>query len=171
MNTQHSARGFTILELLLYVSIAGVILLGVSVFLSALLGARVKNQTIAEVDSQGMQVLQLITQTLRNADSINTPAQGGVSTSLSLNTYTGGLNPTVFDLAGGVLRVSEGAGAAVPLTNSRVTVSSLSVQNLTRTGAPGVVRVMFTLSYNNTSGRPEFTYQKNFIVTGALRQP
>ena len=55
-------RGFTLIELLLYITISSVMLLAISVFLSALLQSKVKNQTIAEVEGQGIQVMQMITQ-------------------------------------------------------------------------------------------------------------
>lgn len=171
MLQSHHHAGFTLLELLLYVSIAGIILGGVSVFLASLVQARIKNQTIAEVDQQGEQVLRLMTQTVRNADTINSPAQGGVGASLSVNTYTGALNPTVFDISGGFMRITEGAAAPIQLTNARVTVSNMSIQNLTRTGTPGSVRFMFTVSGVNTGGRQEYSYQKTFLGSASLRQP
>src|SRR3990167_11517142 len=78
--------GFTLIELLLYVAISSVMLLITSLFLQTLLQSRIKNQTIAEVEQQGLAVMQLITQAARNADSINSPATGASAVSLSLNT-------------------------------------------------------------------------------------
>ncbi len=166
-----SQKGFTLVELLLYVAIAGIILLTISLFLQTLLESRVKNQTIAEVEQQGLQAMQLITQTLRNAAVINSPSTGTGTTTLSVNTYTGANNPTVFDVSGGVLRVKEGAAAAIPLTNSRVTVSTLSFQNFSRSGTAGTIRIQFTLSYVNPSGRNEYSYSQIFYASASLRQP
>src|SRR3989338_5584522 len=94
MNTKNQRRrvrrsfgdgGFTLIELLLYISIAGAILLATSIFLSLLLQARIKNQTIAEVDQQGLQVMQLITQTARNAEALIALPLGTISSSLTLD--------------------------------------------------------------------------------------
>lgn len=69
-----SPAGFTLLELLLYVSISAVLLLSTVEFLDALLRSRVKNMVIAEVEQQGAQVLQQVTQAVRNSEAITTPA-------------------------------------------------------------------------------------------------
>src|SRR3990172_51494 len=77
-------RGFTLIEILLYVSIAGAILLSVSIFWTILLQSRVKNQTVAEVESQGAFVMELITRTARNSEAIVSPAVGATASALSL---------------------------------------------------------------------------------------
>ena len=164
-------RGFTLIELLLYIAVASVILLTISAFLSTLLESRVKNQTIAEVESHGTQVMQLITQTLRNGATINSPATGASAATLSVNTYTGANNPTIFDLSGGVIRIKEGASATVDITNARVTASALNFQNFSRASTPDTIRVTFTFTYVNSSGRNEYNFSKTFIESASLRQP
>ena len=167
----HATKGFTLIELLLYISIVSIILLAISTFLSTLLESRVKNQTIAEVEGQGAQVMQLITQTLRNAATINSPSIGASSSTLSLDTYTGANNPTTLDISGGVIRIKESASAVVSLTNSRVTASALLFQNLSRAGTPGTIRISFTLTQVNPSGRNEYNFSKTFTGSATLRQP
>ncbi len=162
--------GFTLIELLLYVAISSVLLLVISAFLSSLLQSRVKNQTIAEVEQQGVQVMQIISQTIRNAKDINSPTQGTSASSLSLDVITGANNPTVFDLSSGVVRIKEGVATAIALTNSRVTASGLSFQNLSRSNTPGTVRISYTLTHLNPSGRNEYDFTKTFIGSATLRQ-
>ena len=171
MKIPRTQSGFTILELLLYTGISSAILLAVSLFLSSLLQSRVKNQTIAEVEQQGAQVMQVITQATRNAVMINSPAQGATSTSLSVNTYYASTTPTIFDVATGTIRITEDGVGAIALTNNRVTVSNIIFQNLSRASTPGIVRVQFTLTYNSTSTRNEYTFSKTFISSAALRWP
>jgi Tfp pilus assembly protein PilW len=161
--------GFTLVELLLYVAISGTVLLAAPVFLSSLFESRIKNQTMAEIDGQGLQIMQMITQTIRNASAINVPAISANATSLSLNTPISGNNPTVFDAGNGAIRIKEGAGAAIPLTNSRVIVSGLIFSNLSRAGTKGTIRIQFTLSSVNTTGRYENTYAKNFTGSATVR--
>lgn len=155
-------KGFTLIELLLYISIAAIIVFTTASMLRFTLESRVKNQTIAEVEQEGAQVMQLITQTTRNATVINSPAIGNSAASLSVDS-------TVFDLSGGFIRIKEGAGAAVNLTSSKVTASSLNFQNLSRTGTPNIVRISFTLTYINSSGRNEYDFTKSFIGSADLR--
>lgn len=163
--------GFTLIELLLSVSIAGTLLLTMTFFLNAVLQMRVKNQTITEVNEQAAAVMHLMTQTIRNAEGINSPLQALSSSSLSLDHYDLSKDPTVFDLSGEVLRVTEGAGAPVPLTNGRVVVSGLTFQNVSRSNTPGVLRVQLTLTHANPSLRNEYDYSKTFITSVTLRHP
>jgi prepilin-type N-terminal cleavage/methylation domain-containing protein len=162
-------NGFTLIELLLYVSIAGIILLSLSVFLASTMYSRVKNQTIAEVEQQGIQVMELISQTIRNTEAINSPTTGTSASLTSLDVVTAANDPTVFDLLSGAIRITEGAGSAVSLTNSRVTASGLTFYNLSRSGTPGIIRVQFTLTHQNPEGRSEYDFNKTFYTSAALR--
>lgn len=164
-------NGFTLIELLLYVAISSVILLVISLFLQTLLESRIKNQTIAEVEQQGLQVMQMIMQTARNAEVITSPAQGASAASLTLDVITGASDPTILDLSGSSIRIAEGAGSPVALTNLRVTASGLTFQNLSRGGTPGAIRIQFTLTHVNPDGRNEYNFSKTFIGSATLRQP
>lgn len=158
----HNQNGFTLVELLLYISIVGAIVLSIAGFLSLLMQSRVKNQTIAEVEQQGVQVMQIITQTGRNAAAINSPSTGSSASSLSVDT-------TVFDLSGDAIRIIEGAGSPITLTNSRVAASSLTFINLSRTGTPGIIKIQFTLTHVNSEGRQEYNFNKTFYGSATLR--
>src|SRR3989344_533729 len=98
--------GYTLIELLLYVSLSAVMLLAISMTLSTFLEAKIKNQTISEVNGGGVQVMQFITQTLRNAIGINSPAIGTNGASLSLSVVDPAKDPTIFDLSAGEIRIT-----------------------------------------------------------------
>lgn len=164
-----SLTGFTLVELLLYLGLAAIMVLVIATFFGTMLEARVQNQVIAEVESQGATVLQRITQTIRNADNITSPAIGASASSLTLDMVPIGIDPTVFNLASGVIRITEGAGSAVALTNSRVTVSALTFRNLSRISTPGTIRIQFTLTYVNPSNRQEYNYARTFYGSASLR--
>lgn len=167
----HVSHGFTLIELLLSIGVSSIMLLIISVFLSSLIESRIKNQTIAEVEQQGIQVMEAITQIARNAENINTPGQGASAPSLSLDVIIAGNDPTMFDLASGIIRITEGAGAPIALTNARVAASALIFQNLSFAGTPGTVRIQFTLTHSNPAGRNEYSFAKTFIGSATLRQP
>lgn len=137
-------KGFTLIELLLYVSIVGAIIFSVAGFLSLSMQSRVKNQAISEVEQQGIQVMQVITQAGRNAANVN---------------FT-----TAFDLLDGAIRENT-----IALTNSRVIASNLTFTNLSRTGTPGTIRIQFTLTHINPSGRNEYDFNKTFYGSTTLR--
>ncbi len=165
-----NTKGFTLIELLLYVTLTAAMLIAITVFISLFLEARVKNQVIAEVEQQGLQVMHQVTQTVRNAQSITSPAIGSSGASLTMNVVTSGDDPTVFDLSSGAIRIKEGAASAINLTSSRIIASTLNFQNLSRTDTPGVVRVNFTLTHFNAEGRQEYNFEKTFYTSASLRE-
>ena len=164
-----SQKGFTLIELLLYLGLAAVLLLAVSIFLAILLESRIKNQTVAEVEQAGSMAMNLTTSTIRNAEGINSPAPGASAGSLSVDAFGTINDPTVFSLASNVLNITEAAGSAQALTSSKISTSALNFQNLSRPGTPGVIRVQYTLTYINPSGKNEYNYSKTFYGSASLR--
>ncbi len=164
-------QGFTLIEMLLYMAILSVILLALSSFAFMSFQSRIKNQTIAEVEQQGNQIMDIILQTARNSATINSPSVQASGTSLSLNTYNVATTPTVFSLVGNNIQIVEGSGSAVNLTSGRVAASAVTFSNLSESGAPGTVRVQFTLSYINNAGTNEYDFTKTFYGTASLRWP
>ncbi len=162
-------KGFTLIELVLYLALASILLLTVVTFLGVLLQSRVKNQTIAEVEQQGAQIMQLVTQTIRNAEGVNSPGQGASATSTSLNVVSAANDPTVFDLSGGVLRITEATSTPVSLNSSRVSVSGLTFENFSRSNTPGTLRIQFTMTYVNPGGINEYDYSRTFRASATLR--
>ena len=161
--------GFTLIELLLYGGLLSMVIFSVAVFLSLLLQSRAKNQVVAEVEQQGMLATMRIMQVVRNSALINVPAVGASGSTLAVNLPQVGLSPTVFALGSGAITMTEGVAAAVSLTNNLVGVSGLTFTNLSRVGTPGTVRIQFTVSYINNSGRNEFDYSKTFDSDASLR--
>lgn len=165
MNT----RGFTIIELLMYIAITPLIVLAISGFAFALLQSREKNQTIAEVEQQGAEVTRIITQSIRNAEAINTPPPGGTAPLLSLDVVNVASDPTLFDIAGSAIRIQEGSASPALLTNARVIVSDISFQNISRTDTPGIIRTQFTISHINPKNRYEYAFTKTFYGSASIR--
>lgn len=166
--TRSNQAGYTLIELLLYIVVISTLLTSITYFFGITIEARAKNQTIAEVNDQGALAMDYITQTIRNASSITTPAPAGSAASLTLVVPTGSLSPTIFDLSGTTLRVKEGTGAAIPLTSNDIRVTGLTFRNLTRPSTPGNVQITLTLSHVNPSNRNEYDYQKTFTSSAEV---
>lgn len=170
MSTLSSQKGFTLVEMILYVAICSILLLTISSFLSFLLGARVRSQAITEVNQQGFQVMSLITQTIRNGRSIQVPSIGTSSSTLAVTTGNVLLNPTVFDMSSTTIRIKEGSKIALPLTNSRVRLSGLTFQNISSgSSTEKIIRISYTIEYINQEGRSEYSFTKSFSGSATLR--
>ncbi len=168
-NKKTERDGFTLIELILYVSISSVLLFGASMAFQVLFVSQVKSQAIQEVEAQGAAAVARITQAMRNADSITLPVKGTPTSTLSLVFLAAGSNPTIVDIATGTLRIREGAATtSTALTNSKITASALLFSNLSRTSTPGIVRVQFTLQYINPANKNEYNYSQTFFGSGAL---
>jgi Tfp pilus assembly protein PilW len=164
-----SSAGFTLVETLLYVAIVSTLIFLMSAFLLFILESRTKFQTISEVENQGIQVMNIITQIIRDAEIVTLPVPGTSATSVTLDVTDIAKDPTIFNSLGGNIQIKEGAGAIIPLTSSRVLVSDLSFENISRNNTPGIIRFNFTLSYNSDSNRNEYNYSRTFYGSAALR--
>jgi len=162
-------KGFTLIELLLYVALASIMLGAISIFMSNMLSARIKNQTIMEVENQGMLTTRRIEQAIRNANSINSPTLGTLAGNLSLAMASSTISPTVFSVSGNVLSIQEGVGSAVQLTNSRVRIIGLNFLNASLADTPGSLKFQFTISAVTTTGRFEQNYSRIFYGSASLR--
>lgn len=162
--------GFTLIEMLIYISLASLVLLAIAGFFQISLSSRVKSKTIAEVEQQGIQILNLINQYAINATAINSPGVGSSGNSLSLQMPDAGSNPTVFSFGSGDLLVTEGVSPSVTLNSSNVEVNSVKFENLSQANTPGLIRVEISLSHVNNSNQPEFYWDKTFYSSISLRK-
>lgn len=159
-------KAFTLIELMLYISILAVILGAIGSLFWLSLQARVKNQTISEVEQQGEQVMDVILQTVRNADTIVSPTPGNSQATLTVQ--KSGVS-TVFALDTGKMTIVEGATAPVLLSTPKVEISDLTFTNMAEAGTNGIIRVQFTIQYTTTSTRSEYSYSKIFYGSAARR--
>ena len=170
MKITFKIKGFTLVEMILYVSVCAVFLLALSSLFSFLVGSRVRSQAITEVNQQGFLVMNSITRTIRNGRSIENPVMAATSSLLSITTSNPILNPTVFSIASGTMRITEGSKGAVPLTNSRVVLSNLVFQNISSASSTEkIVRISFIIDSVNQSGRSEYAFSKTFSGSATLR--
>ncbi|MES2930458.1 MAG: prepilin-type N-terminal cleavage/methylation domain-containing protein [Patescibacteria group bacterium] len=159
-------KGFTLIEILVAIGVLTLILGATISLIMMLVQSRSRSQIVGEVDGQGTNIMQTLAQTIRNASSIAAPATGASASAVSLVMSDSAKSPTSFSLSGGIISMTEGSTAAVPLSSSQVTVSNLSFLNLSRPSTPGVIRIQFTVSYSTGA----YAYSKNFIGAASLRQ-
>ena len=162
---QNKNYGFTLLEVILYLAILSTMVFGIGSFVNLVSVSRVKNQVMTEVDMQAFQIIQNITEDIRNAKSIVSPTIGQNQNSLTIiNTDD---SQKVFVLEGDTFTVNNGTGA-IDLNNNQVLVKELIFKNLSRTETPDIIQINFTISYNNNSGNENYNYSKSYVASAYL---
>ena len=159
-------KGITLVEILLYMAIISVVLMITSAFLTSILSARIKNQTTNEVEYQGLQVMQVITQKIKGADSILIPPMEEGQTQILTVVKDGG--NIKFEVEDGIFYI-EKDGERTNLTNDRIFVSALGFENLSREGTPGIISFEFKIEHINLGGMGEYSFEKNFFGSASLR--
>lgn len=169
VNTKRINKGFTIIELLLYIFIFGACLTMLSSFVSMVNGAKAKNAIISEVEQQGNEISYVIRQAIIASSGITSPSSGSSSNTLTLTFIDSAKNPTIFSLIGGHVTMKEGSSPAINLNNDRVVASNLIFYNLGKSGTPGNITSGFFLGPAGTTVRSEFFYSKKFNLTASRR--
>jgi type II secretory pathway pseudopilin PulG len=166
-------RGSTFIELLLYITIVGVIMVTVSSFMMNLLTSRSKVTASSEVLASARLIQDRLSDAARHAEGMNTGSStfGTDPGVLSLNMVASGVDPTVFSLTAddGQFQVSEAGGGNVALSTDAVQVTNLVFTNLTSVDDTGIIQVQFTIRALNASGSSLFDYEESFQTT--LRIP
>ncbi len=168
-NNYKNNTGFSLIEMIIYVAIFGMIVITFVSFSNSMTTTRLHNQAILEVNDQGEKIMKTITQTIRNSSSVNSPTIGNNASSLSLVMYTTFTDPTVFSLNNGVLYIKEALGNQVALTNNKVIVSNLTFSNFSRVSTPNIIKISFTITNANPSGMSG-TYSFTFNGSAQLRK-
>lgn len=166
MNRIHNDnRGFTLLELLLYVFVASGILLSIVALVALLIQSRVKNQTISLVEQQGAQIIQIITQEINNAKIIIAPTVGNTGNILQFQDING--QSEQLSVVSSTLFLNKN-NKDYFLNPPTIQVSNLEVKNLGVAGHDSV-KIKFDLNYNNLSGLNQYSYSQTFYATANIR--
>lgn len=148
--------GFTLIEFIIYIAIISFILVLTTGFLWDVIQGDIKETSYQEVQQNGRFVLTKIIQETKKATSINYPLPGASADSLSLAMADPNLNPTLFDINQGKLRIIQGNSPSYELTTDRVIIENLQFTNLSYPGTPGTIRVEITINHLNPEGRAEY---------------
>ncbi len=169
MYLKHPTRGFSLVETLIAVAIMGLLVLAVASLLSTMLASEKRNRAVAEVEAQANYVLYEITESIRNSNTVAVPIAGATGSLLRVASNVTAENPTYVALTNGTIEMKKGTAATTTLTSTTVTVTGLTFQNLTASTTKGSVRVGITMSYKNSSIRPELNFANTFYTTVTLR--
>jgi prepilin-type N-terminal cleavage/methylation domain-containing protein len=147
-----SRRGFTLLELIIYLGIVGLVLSTATLFAFEFVSTQAKSSALEEVNRNARYAIARIGVEIREASDLNIGASTfnthpGV---LSLGTLIGGTDPTVFTASSATLNVQQGVGPVLPITSSKVDVTEFIVEDVSVTGKTKAIRVRLKLKSRAT---------------------
>lgn len=163
-------RGFSLLELLIYVSILSIIMVIISNTFISLSKGSGQSQAKSEVNSTLRFATELLRQDIKNASAISAPISGVPGATLTL-TRSG--VEIVYDVSGGVLRRKEGTADPVNITDANITVNEPIFAKIENTnlilGTTSVsLKINMTFSYNSASS--DWTYSNSLQTSVGLFQ-
>lgn len=144
-------RGFTLIEMLIAMSIFTIIAIAFIGILSVVTQVQVQSSSTAAVNQESQFLLQKLEYYIQTAGIIDIATSTPTST-LKFDVASSSLDPSYITLASGTVYLQQGSGGALqPLTSNKVTVTDLSFTR--RANPPGhdSVSVSYTIAYNTTN--------------------
>lgn len=160
-------KGNSLVELIIYMSLFLLLLFGVTYFLKIFINSRARIETVKEVFQRGIQIEQIFDHTIRKAQKIEFPGRGNSGDELRLEMDDNGVNPTVFSLENGVLKIKEGNQNSVNLGREKIIIKNLEFKNASYANTPGVAEYSFLAEYDGSGG---VSYAERFSGSISLRQ-
>lgn len=152
---RHS-RGFSMLELIIYLGIFSVVsgfLIGI---LTTVTGINQRASANSEVASQVNFVSQIVQRLVRDSSFVDL-AEGVTTSTLRLRVKDVAKDPTIISLSNNVLYLQEGASAASPITSAKVLVESAAFQKVVSPDGHDTVSMVVAITYNSTNLRARVT--------------
>lgn len=159
-------KGYTLIEITLYVAFATMALLASGAFMLSVLSSKSQLLAAANVAQNASFSLKHITEEIRGADLVVTPISGADGATLVL--YNQKKNETVTLREENGRMLMETASTSSFLTANSVVVTSLHFQHVGYAGSPDTIRMSVTLAARDQSGSQRDD-QETFVTTAMLR--
>lgn len=168
---RNNQAGFTIMEILLYLSLSVVMVVLISGIGVNVLSGLMSTKAEEEIQYNAQFINEKIRILVGQADGIFVPARAATSTSLSLVMSDPGKNPTVINVLEGSLQIQEGSGDPEPLSGSGVVISDVEFSNVTYEGGSGSVRIKMNMGLYNPGNRTVLRASTTLYTTVNLQYP
>jgi type II secretory pathway pseudopilin PulG len=165
-----NTKGYTLIEILLYIAVFPVILLSAVGLFYAVTQSLIKTTVIQEVEQQGILIVDQISKSIQSAESINLPAPLNPSDTLQITTGSPSNDSIIYETFDEDLVVNYNGESPIALHNQKVSINNLEFVNLATDESPSSIQYSFTLSYNSESTSTEYSYEQKFFGAGSLRK-
>jgi hypothetical protein len=125
-NKKSARAGFTIIELLIFSAVFGLIIVSFITILVTVTGIQTRQSANAEAGSQGQLVVQQIQYYVENARLVNMIQDVATGTLTLAEPIGSSTDPTIIYASSGIMYIQQGMAAATAFTSARATVSGLT---------------------------------------------
>lgn len=132
--------GFTIIEIMIYTAIVGMIMASMIYIIRSMYETRARIRAAILLEDNLRYALFRATSAVRLADGVTSPSSGSSDT-LQLDMDDASIDPTIITISNGIILMSQGAGGPMALTSSEVEVTNLTF-TVTGSVAPSVEVVL-----------------------------
>ena len=164
IQTIQSKKGFTIVELLIYMAILSVLLVMLTDVFSSIVNVRIESEATSAVEQDGDYILSRFMYDIPRATSITAPSLGSTASTLEIviNSVT-----NTYSLSGGDLQINNSNGAD-QLNGLHTTVSNLSFKQVGKVGGTNSIQITYTITSKAIQNTGDAS-TKNYQTTIGLR--
>lgn len=170
------SKGFTLLELLIYIAIIAFVITAVSALLLWGIRMRAKAKITDEVSRQADRAMAIMLREVREAQSVYTPtsvffASPGQLSLQSAKYVTAGEGVGYIDffLCGSRLCLKKEGQNPVAFTSENVAIDELVFSPVGGSADPSAVRISLTLRYNSPAQQPAYTGSVTLQSSATIR--
>ncbi len=165
-------QGFTLVELLIYVSIVGLVSVSLVNFVTTVSQIRSKNAVVIEVHENVRAAVDIMSDYVRRASALDVSGStfGTDPGVLSLNMSSTTIDPTQFFLNydNGQLQVSQAGAGTTSIVSDEIRISNFTLTNIPGRGKARI-RVEITAEYAKDP-TIEYQYSQSITTTFRLRR-
>ncbi len=152
-----NSSGYTIIELLIYLGIAGMVMVAFTTMLIAAIRIQARQESAAEVNQQSQFLLQTVQRYVETSSFVDMATSTPTSTlklRMPSSSIDNGMGLYIYlssSSGNGVVYVGTSTTAGLPLTTNRVNVGSLTFTRYNHPGGHDSVSVSFFMTNNSAS--------------------
>lgn len=166
-------RGFTLVEILIFIAIFALVTEGIIGVFLVVTRVQSNQVSVVDVEMQGQFLLQQIQHDVASARLVDMPVDTPTGT-LKLREAAAALDPTSITASGTAVYVTQGGGSPQALTTDSVTVSGLTFTrhyNLATSSAYGADSVDFSFTVTENTSNTTKAYDAFFRSSAAIAAP
>jgi len=168
----NNKKGFTLVEMIIYILIISLILVAITYYAIDIIGAKTKAASYQEVQHNARFAMRRLVNEIRMADDLNA-SFSTFSThpgELSLSNNDSTKDPVFFDIKNERLRISQGISGPYYLTSDNVRVTNLVFEDLSVTDRTKNIKISITVEHVNPENRNDFEASVSMESTAVIRE-